>query len=603
MNSCRRFIKDVKKGFGLLFSSGPNRVKKALKGRFYRRFFDYSVITDKVRQSEESTVFDRNIKFSILVPLYNTPIRYLHEMIASVQAQTYKNWELCLADGSDDEHAEVGKVVKEIADRDSRIVYKKLSKNLGISENTNECITMATGDYIALFDHDDILHPSVLFENMQVICREDADFIYTDEATFEGNNIKKIIVFHFKPDFAPDNLRANNYICHFSVFSRQLLEKSGIFRSEFDGSQDHDLILRLTENAKKVCHIPKLLYFWRSHKGSVAQDISSKTYAITAGRNAVGSAVERMGMNATVESTAVVPTIYRIKYELTSEPKVTIIIPNKDHTADLKRCVQSILDKSTYRNFEVLIIENNSVESEIFEYYEELKKLKNVKVLTYDGEFNYSKINNLAAGKADGEYIVFLNNDTEIIADNWLEELLMYAEREDVGAVGAKLYFNDNTVQHGGVIIDFSPSKIAGHSHYKELRENPGYMGKMYYAQNVSAVTAACMMVKKELFFNVGGFDEEFKVAFNDVDLCMKLRDSSKLIVFNPYCELYHYESKSRGLEQTAEQKARFDSECELFREKWGCVLAKGDPYYNPNFSHLESYLINYRQINSDRRK
>jgi len=603
LNKLKRLSDDVKKGFKLLFSQGPSRVKKALKGRIYRRFFDYSFITEEVRKCEESTVFDRDIKFSILVPLYNTPLRYLKEMIGSVQAQTYKNWELCLADGSDGEHSFVGETVKEMAEKDSRIIYKKLSKNLGISENTNECIKMASGDYIALFDHDDVLHPSVLFENMKVICRENADFIYTDEATFLGNNIKKIIVFHFKPDYAPDNLRANNYICHFSVFSRALLEKSGMFRKEFDGSQDHDLILRLTENAEKVCHIPKLLYFWRSHPNSVAQDIGSKTYAISAGQNAVKSAVERSGSKASVESTEVVPTIYRIKYELKATPKISIIIPNKDHSDDLRRCVGSIFERSTYRNFEVLIVENNSVESATFDCYEELKALGNVRVLTYDGVFNYSDINNFGARQADGEYLLLLNNDTEVINPDWLEELLMYAQRDDVGAVGAKLYFGDNTVQHGGVIIDFSPSKVAGHSHYKELRENPGYMGKMYYAQNVSAVTAACMMVRKDLFFEVGGFDVGFVVAFNDVDLCMKLREFGKLIVFNPYAELYHYESKSRGLEQTEAQKVRFENECKLFFEKWGSVLKKGDPYYNPNFSQFESYLINYRNINSDRRK
>ncbi|MDO4743134.1 MAG: glycosyltransferase family 2 protein, partial [bacterium] len=516
-----------------------------------------------------------------------------------VQAQTYSNWELCLADGSDSDHNEVGQRVKVYQKNDKRIVYKKLEKNLGISENTNECIKMSTGDYIGLFDHDDVLHPSVLFENAKAICEHGADFLYTDEATFESPNIKKIITFHFKPDFAIDNLFANNYICHFSVFSRQLIEKAGMFRKEFDGSQDHDMILRLTANAEKIHHIPKLLYFWRSHPQSVAMDIDSKTYAVDAGKRAVYESIKSRGYNCTVESSKAFPTIYRIKYELKATPLVSIMIPNMNHKSDLQRCIKSILSKSTYNNYEIIVIENNSTEKEIFDYYKEIEEHQNIKVVKYDNEFNYSLINNFGAKHANGEYLVLLNNDTEVITPEWIEEMLMYAQRSDVGIVGAKLYYPDNTVQHGGVVVGLGG--ISGHTHRHVKSTEFGYMGIMYYAHNLSAVTAACLMVKKSLFDQINGLDDEFAVAYNDVDFCLRIRELDKLIVLTPYAELYHYESKSRGYENTPAKQKRFAREIELFHKKWDDkILKTGDPYYNPNFSLAADYEILYNKINSD---
>lgn len=550
------------------------------------------------REKEETTVFPKDVTFSILVPLYNTPERFLREMIESVTAQTYGKWELCLADGSDDAHDFVGRICQEYRQKDSRIKYQKLAKNEGISGNTNECYKMATGNYIALFDHDDLLHPCVLFAYMQAICEKDADYIYCDEATFKGNSINHMITLHFKPDFAPDNLLANNYICHFSVFSRELLESGELFRSQFDGSQDHDMILRLTAKAKHIVHVPRILYYWRSHKGSVASSIDAKTYAIDAAKGAVADHLTKLGYrNFEIESTRAFATIFRIKYELTSRPLVSIIIPNKDHVDDLSRCVESIINLSTYDNYEIVIVENNSETAEIRTYYEEISRHPRVQVVEYKGDFNYSKINNFGVQYAKGEYLLLLNNDTEVITPDWMEELLMYAMRKDVGAVGAKLYYPDKTIQHAGIVIGLGAHRTAGHTHYRIPEANVGYMGRLCYAQDVTAVTGACMMVSKALYEELGGLDESFTVALNDVDFCLRVREKGFLNIFTPFAELYHYESKSRGSDKKDERALRYQQESDRFRVKWADALAKGDPYYNPNFSLDHSdFTVNWKK-------
>ena len=560
-------------------------LQKNFEGKKRITFGTASFPDEKQIKLEKETKFSKNVKISILVPLFNTPEKFLREMIDSVQYQTYGNWELCLADGSDDKHQEVGEIVAEYMKNDSRIKYQKIEKNLGISGNTNICFGMATGEYIGLFDHDDILHPSVLFESMKKICDEGADYVYCDEATFQSPDINDLIVLHFKPDYSKDNLRANNYICHFSVFAKELLESTELFRSAYDGSQDHDMILRLTHNAKKICHIPRILYYWRSHPQSVAADINAKTYAIDAAKRAVHDHIlDTEGIEVQVESTRAFPTIFEIKYPIKGEPKISIIIPNKDHVKDLRRCVDSVLNESTYKNYEIVIVENNSEEQSIFEYYKELEKNEKVKVVTYKGTFNYSKINNFAVQSATGDYLLFLNNDTEVITPEWMENMLMYAQRADVAAVGAKLYYGDNTIQHAGIVLGLGAHRAAGHTHYKAPHEHLGYMGRLCYAQDVSAVTAACLLVKKSLFDEVGGFDESFTVAFNDVDLCMKFREKGYLNIFTPFAEMYHYESKTRGLEE-GEKLRRFEREVAAFRGKWKKDLDAGDPYYNPNFT------------------
>lgn len=551
-----------------------------------RRFGTESFPDEQTIRAQRQEKFPLAVKISILVPLYNTPRDFLKEMIESVLSQTYENWELCLADGSDEQHGYVGEMCRAYGD--SRIVYRKLTENKGISGNTNACYEMSTGEYIGLFDHDDILHPCALYEYVKAINEQGADYLYCDETTFKNSDINKMLTMHFKPDFAPDNLRANNYICHFSVFSRKLLQGTELFRTEFDGSQDHDMILRLTDNAKRVVHIPKLLYYWRSHAGSVASGIEAKTYAIDAAKGAVAAHLRKHGCdNFEIESTKAFETIFRIRYEIKGNPMISIVIANKDHLPDLKRCVSSVLKKSTYDNYEIIIVENNSTEKETFDYYDGLKKEypDKITIVTYEGAFNYSAVNNLGVSKAAGEYILLLNNDTEVITVNWMEELLMYAQREDVGAVGAKLYYENKTIQHAGVVLGLGAHRTAGHTHYKQPRQNLGYMGRLCYAQNVSAVTGACLMVKKSLYEEAGGLEEAFAVSLNDVDFCLKLRRMGLLNVFTPFAELYHYESISRGLDDTGEKAKRYQEESDLFREKWKEVLEKGDPYYNPNFS------------------
>lgn len=556
---------------------------------------------------ERETVFPRMVKISILVPLWNNERQFQVEMLDSVMNQTYQNWELCLADGSDEAHGYIGEICREYALKSGgRIVYKRLEKNGGISGNTNACLQMATGEYIGLLDQDDLLHPSVLYEYVKAINEQNADYLYCDETTFKGDDINHMLTMHFKPDYAPDNLRANNYICHFSVFSRELLDGEELFRPKFDGSQDHDMILRLTDNAKRIVHVPRLLYYWRSHVGSVAADIQAKPYAIEAARGAVAEHLQKHGFeHFKIESTRAFETIFRIRYNIIGTPKISIIIPNKDHKDELSRCVSSILEKSTYENYEIIIVENNSATEEIKNYYTRLLGQEyretmqpapganvlqrsqdgRVAVVTYKGNFNYSAINNLGVKYASGEYVLLLNNDTEVITVNWMEELLMYAQRSDVGAVGAKLYYGDKTIQHAGVVIGLGAHRTAGHTHYKQHRQNLGYMGRLCYAQDVTAVTGACLLVKRELYLAAGGLDESFAVSLNDVDFCLKLRRMGLLNVFTPFAELFHYESASRGPDDTGERAQRYNQESARFRERWKKELEAGDPYYNPNFS------------------
>ncbi len=570
-------------GFSVFFQRlSAYRNRKRAEKLFVSRLLSPS--QEMLREQREDS-FARDICFSIIVPLYNTPKKYLIDMIESCQNQTYGNWELCLADGSDGEHAYVGQIVRQMAERDHRIRYQALEKNGGISENTNAALEMASGDYIALLDHDDLLHPSALHEYMKAICEQGADFIYCDEMTFEGK-LSHIVTLHFKPDFAIDNLRANNYICHFSVFSKELLHKAGMFRNEYDGSQDHDMILRLTEQARKIVHVPQILYFWRSHPASVASDINSKTYAIDAGKRAVLSHLERCGLQGSVESSWAFPTIFNVKYELREHALISIIVPNKDHVDMLSRCLASIIDKSTYENYEILVVENNSQEDLTFRYYDMLRTNPRMKVLYYEEEgFNYARINNFAAEQAGGEYLLFLNNDIEIITPEWMEEMLMFAQREDVGAVGAKLYYPDNTIQHAGVVVGMGADRCAGSPHHRFARDNVGYIGRLCYAQDFSAVTAACMLVSRKVFHSVGGFDERFAVAYNDVDLCMAIREAGYKNIWTPCAEAYHYESVSRGYEDAPEKKERFQREVNLFQEKWKERLEQGDPYYNRNLT------------------
>ena len=549
----------------------------------YEAWFARHKADKRVLRRQKHASFAQKPLISIVIPLYCTPLPYLKELIESVRRQSYENWQLCLADGSPDDKAK--EFLEKHYGREKRIVYQKLKENGGISANTNAAAELAKGEYLMFCDHDDTLEPDALYEIVKAINDTDADVVYTDEdkVSMDGQHYFDP---NFKPDFNLFRLRENNYICHIFVVRKSLTDETGMLRSEFDGAQDFDFILRCCEKAKKITHIPKVLYHWRCHMDSTAADPSSKAYAYEAGRKAIREHYQRMGIDAKVDMTER-PGWYRSHIKVQGNPMVSIIIPNKDHTDDLELCLFSMSRKSTYRNYEVLIVENNSEKEETFEYYKKLpERYPKVRVLTWEKEFNYSAINNFAAEEAQGEYLLFLNNDVEILTPDWIEEMLQNCQQENVAAVGVKLYYPDDTIQHAGVVLGLGG--IAGHIMCRASREDPGYFGRMISVQEISAVTAACMMVKKSEFDSVKGFDETFQVAFNDIDLCMKFRAAGKKIVFTPYAELYHYESKSRGLEDTPEKQFRFDKEVKRFQEKWAQQLEMGDPYYSPNLSVTE---------------
>lgn len=597
----REKLKFVKKGINSIFKIGFRETWNKFRRRL-SDFSDYSLYMKDNMPSDGELVFQKNysfdkkIVFSIVVPLYNTNIDFLKEMIESVINQTYSGWELCLADGSDSEHGDIEKYCNKYVEKDSRIVYKKLGENMGIAGNTNAALKMAQGDYIALLDHDDLLHPSTLYECMKVVEEKPVDIIYTDEMVFNGS-IDNVELIHFKPDFSPDTLLGHNYICHFLVYSRELQNEVGYFSDECSGSQDYDMVLRLSEKAKNIVHIPKVLYFWRSHELSVASDVSVKPYCMEAAKKAISNHLKRIGREATVTDSSILST-YKIDYKIIGNPKISILIPNKDNIVYLDRCIKSILEKSTYSNFEIIIIENNSEESETEDYYKVLEnKDSRIRIVRYEGDFNYSKINNFGAKFVTGEYLLLLNNDTEIISPNWLEEMLMFVQRDDVGVVGAKLYYEDDTVQHAGVIVGIGGT--AGHAHKGFFKDNGGYIHRLGIVQNLSAVTGACLMTRCDVWEKMHGLDEAFKVAFNDIDFCLRVREAGYLVVFTPYAELYHYESKSRGYEDTPEKKFRFSNEAKMLKERWHEIIEKGDPYYNPNFSlDSEDFQIKTNRVN-----
>lgn len=531
------------------------------------------------RQRQE--VFENGPCFSIAVPLYQTKEKYLREMIESVQAQTYTNWELCLADGSGREHS-LQPVVGEYIAKDKRIKYCLLDSNEGIAGNTNEALKMADGDFVVLTDHDDLLSPEALYQCAKAVQKEpQTDVIYSDEDKVDMSG-KKFFEPHFKSDYNIDLLCTMNYICHLFVVRKDVMERVGLFESCYDGAQDHDFILRCTEKAEHIVHIPKVLYHWRCHAQSTSENPESKLYAFENGCKAVKAHYDRIGIPAEVEQGPFYG-MYRTHYLWKEQPLVSILIPNKDHAADLKKCMDSIEEKSTYRNFEFIIVENNSTEEETFAYYKEIEKRDNVRVLYYKEDFNYSRINNFGAKEANGEYVLLLNNDTEMIEPDSIKEMLDVCMRPDVGIVGAKLIFEDNTIQHAGVIIGFGG--VAGHAFIGQDRDDNGYFSRIISVQDLSAVTAACLMVRRSVFDEVEGLNEEFKVAFNDIDFCLKVRKAGYLVVYNPYAQFYHYESKSRGQEDSADKVARFQQEIGLFGERWGELLEHGDPYYNPNLT------------------
>lgn len=532
-----------------------------------------------LRQREEK--FDYNPLISISIPLYNTPVEFFEALMETIVNQTYTNFELCLADGSDDDL--LGQYIREHYPDDKRINYVHLDKNLGIAGNTNKALEMATGEYVMLTDHDDLLEISALYEIVKVLNEDSSiDIIYTDEDLVDASG-KTYSNYRFKSDFNLEMLRHLNYICHIFFVRRTIMNEVGGFREEYDGAQDFDMILRCVEKTDKIHHIPKILYHWRAHEDSTAGNVDSKQYAIDASVNALREHYKRVGIEADVEATDIFIMLKSTRH-FKEEPLVSIFIPTMDHIEDLDKCIRSIIDKSIYKNYEIIVIENNSTKEETFTYYDKITgEFDCVRVVKWEEEFNYSKINNFGAKFAKGDYYILLNNDIEVISPDWINRMLMYCLDESIGAVGAKLLYPDDTIQHCGIVIGMGG--FAGHILTEQDIEDVGYFGRLRVQQEVSAVTAACMMVDAKVYKEVGGFDEDFAVALNDVDLCLKIRDMGKKIILDPNITMYHYESKSRGYEESDAKVARFKGEIKRFKDKWSKVIEASDPYYNPNLT------------------
>ncbi len=526
---------------------------------------------------------------SILTPLYNTPKPFLEQFLDSVQNQTSPRWQLCLVDASDEAHPEVGRLVQARAAKDPRIVYRKI-ENGGIAANTNAAARLATGEYLALADHDDMLAPHAIYCMGKALAHTGADFAYSDEALFRKTPAGAHVA-HFKPDYAPEYLMAVNYICHLAVFRRSLFEAVGGERPECDGAQDHDLFLRLIDEMQrktpkaKPLHLAQVLYYWRVHAASTSGGTDAKPYVLAAARKAVGDHLAATGRQGRVED-GLFPGTCHVVWEMPDPaPLVSILIPNKDHTDDLEKCLHSLYAKTFYENFEVIIIENNSTDPATTAYYKTLpQRYDRCRVVGYNGSFNFSRINNFGRKFAQGKFLLMLNNDIEVIRGDWLTQMVAEASQPGVAICGAMLYYPDDTIQHAGIITGLGG--YAGHSHKYHKRGGSGYMFRLATVQDFSAVTAACLLVRTAVFDAVGGMDEAFTVAFNDVDFCLRVRDAGWRIVWTPYAELYHHESKSRGSdEEDPAKKARFAKEQARLYEVHGRNGILHDPYYNPCLS------------------
>ena len=577
----------IQKGFRYLKHYGPKEFWIRLHERFepeevpYGPWYEAYVPDEAALEKQRHHHFEYSPLISVAVPAYRTPEKFLAQMIDSLLAQTYGNWELCIANGSPEDSA-MKKVLEEYTKKDSRIRVSELTENKGIAGNTNAALEMAQGEFVGLLDHDDLLAPNALYEIVRALDEDrNLDAVYTDEDKVT-TELDEHFQPHLKPDFNLDLLRSNNYICHFFVVRRSIVQKVGGFCQEFDGAQDHDFIFRCIETAEKVGHIPEILYHWRTHKASTADNPASKMYAFDAGKRAIEAHLKRTGTEGIVSHT---PDLgfFRVKYPVQGQPLVSVIIPNKDEKETLKACIDSIREKTEYPNYEIINVENNSTTDEIFQYYKELSQDPRIRLLRWKKEFNYSAINNYGVRHANGEYLLFLNNDVTVITPGWIKELLGVCQRPEVGAAGVKLIYPDNTIQHAGCVIGLGG--IAGHMFVDMPANRTGYLHKASILQDMSAVTAACMMMKRTAFEEAGGFTEKLSVAFNDVDLCLKVRKNHKLIVYDPYVQLYHMESKTRGAEDNKEKVRRFQEEIEYMRCQWIDILKKGDPYYNRNLS------------------
>ncbi|MGV2884440.1 glycosyltransferase family 2 protein [Paenibacillus taichungensis] len=529
---------------------------------------------------------------SIIVPVYNVEEKWLRLCIDSVINQLYPNWELCIADDASDK-PHIKKVLNEYAQKDSRIKIVFRDENGHISESSNSALDVATGEYIGLLDHDDELTINALYENVKLLNQHpEADIVYSDEDKISEEGVRHSP--YFKPDWSPDLLLSQMYTCHFSIYRKSLVDQVGGFRKGYEGSQDYDLVLRVSELTEKIYHIPKILYHWRTIPESTASGAGAKNYTHYAGIKALKDTIQRRGMDAEVREIEEHPNMYRLHYNIVKEPLVTIIIPTKNLGEILDNCLSSIFALTTYNRFEILIVDNGSRERDTLDIFDKWTNgyPEQVKIVEIDIPFNYSKLNNLAVQEAKGEYLVLLNNDIEIISPNWINDMLGFAQRKNTGAVGAKLLYPDNTIQHSGVIMGLGG--IAGHAFRTLPISDAGYFGALLVNRNCAVVTAACLMIEKAKYLEVEGMEEQLSVAFNDVDFCLKLLKKGYQNVCVNSVQLYHYESKTRGAEDTKEKQERFRREIEFMEERWAEIIKK-DPYYNDNLSLKSdmSYSLN----------
>lgn len=549
---------------------------------WHRKYGAYSEAEQPIFEEMGST-FPYRPLISVVMPVYKTPIRFLREAIESVLGQSYENFELCIADdasGSD----EITQLLKHYQDTDSRVKLCLREQNGHISEASNSALELASGEFVALFDHDDLLDRNALFWVVDQLNKSpEVDLIYSDEDKVDARG--RLFDPYFKSSFNYELFLAQNMICHLGVYRTALVRKVGGFRKGYEGSQDHDLALRVIEKTEpqNIVHIPRILYHWRAIQGSTALATSEKSYTVSAGLNAVNDHFKRIKVNATVSIADGKSGHFRIRYQLPKRAaKVSIIIPTRDKAELLKQCIDSIITRSTYINYEIVVLDNGSQEEETIKYFAEISKAKNIKVVRDEGEFNYSRINNVAVRKSTGKFICLMNNDIEVITPDWIEEMVGFAQQKDVGCVGARLWYPDKTLQHGGIILGIGG--IAGHSHKYVSASNKGYFERAIHHQAFSAVTAACLMIKRSTYDEVGGLDEGLAVAFNDVDFCLRVRSAGYRNVWTPYAEMFHHESASRGAETTPEKQARFNGEVAFMKNRWSDALLN-DPYYNPNLT------------------
>lgn len=584
----RLWIK-AKKGFKYMAKNGIShtiqraKIEKLRNQASYPNWLARNEVLDIESMTQEIATFHYQPKISIAMPVYNVEEKWLRLCIDSILNQVYTNWELCMADDASTD-PNVKKILTEYQQLDERIRVVFREQNGHISEATNSALAIATGEFVALLDNDDELAINAFYEVVKVLNENpELDLIYSDEdkIDMDGNRSDPA----FKPDWSPDLLLGTNYISHLGVYRRSILEEIGGFRKGYEGSQDYDLVLRFTEKTTKerITHIPKVLYYWRMLPTSTAVDQGSKGYAFEAGLRAVQDALVRRGINGHATHGAA-NGLYDVYYDIESEKLVSIIIPTKNGYKDVQRCVSSIIEKTTYQNYEVIMADNGSTDPKMHELYAEFEQQLPGRffVESIDIPFNFSTINNRAAKKAHGEYLLFLNNDTEVITENWLTLMVSFAQQERIGCVGAKLLYPNNTVQHAGVILGLGG--VAGHGHYGYPHGDLGYFGRLAINVNYSAVTAACLLMKKADFDAVGGFEEAFTVAFNDVDLCLKVQALGRDNVWLHEAELYHFESQTRGYDDKGKKKKRFEQEKVMMEEKWG-PLIENDPFYNPNLT------------------